>query len=98
MTKAIAKPLKSLVDVFSEVKDPRVAWTRLHPIENVLTLALLGAIAGADGWEEIAFFAKERSEILGRFLELSHGVPSSHTFRRVFEALPPPAFHEALLR
>lgn len=37
------------------------------------------------------FRAKERAEILGRFLELPHGVPSS-------EALPPPAFHEALLR
>ena len=98
MPKPIAKPLKSLVDVFSEVKDPRVARTRLHPIENVLTIALLGAIAGADGWEEIAFFAKERSEVLDRFLELRHGVPSADTFRRVFEALPPPAFHEALLR
>lgn len=27
-----------------------------------------------------------------------HGTPSADTFRRVFEALPPPAYHEALLR
>jgi predicted transposase YbfD/YdcC len=92
-----SKPLKSLIDVFAEVKDPRIARTRLHPIENVLTIALLAAIAGAEGWEEVAHFAKEREAILRGFLEMPYGVPSSDTFRRVFEALPPPSFHEALL-
>lgn len=97
MSTTLTKPLKSLIDVFSDVKDPRGARTRLHPIENVLTIALLGAIAGADGWNELSYFAKGRAQILGAFLDLPHGTPSADTFRRVFEALPPPAFHEALL-
>jgi len=91
-------PLRSLVDVFSEVVDPRVARTRAHPIENVLTLALLGVISGAEGWEDLREFAKRKAPDLSQFLALSHGTPSADTFRRVFEALPPPAFHEALMR
>ncbi len=91
-------PLKSLVDTFSEVVDPRVARTRIHPIENVLTIALLAVIAGAEGWEELEDFAKKKAPTLSQFLELSQGTPSADTFRRVFEAMPPPAFHEALLR
>src|SRR5690606_23147208 len=59
---------------------------------------LLGAIAGAEGWDDLAVFAKERTEVLGRFLDLTNGVPSADTFRRVFEALSPSDFHEALLR
>jgi hypothetical protein len=70
----IAKPLKSLVDVFSEVKDPRVARTRLHPIENVLAIALLGAIAGADGWEEHAgTHSYLRVEKLAKFSDIWQG-------------------------
>jgi predicted transposase YbfD/YdcC len=98
VSESISKPLKSLVDVFADVKDPRIARSRLHPIENVLAISLLGAIAGAEGWDDLAVFAKERTEVLGRFLDLTNGVPSADTFRRVFEALSPSDFHEALLR
>jgi predicted transposase YbfD/YdcC len=52
-----------------------------------LVIAICGAICGADGWEDIEFYAETKEEWLRGFLELPHGVPSDDTFRRVFAAL-----------
>lgn len=90
--------LKSLVDVFSDVPDPRIARTRAHPIENVLTMALLGILSGAEGWDDLSEFAKHKLDVFAQFLDMTPGVPSADTFRRVFEALPPAAFQAAFRR
>jgi predicted transposase YbfD/YdcC len=87
--------LQSLLDAFSEVEDPRVARTRAHPLVNVLTMSLFGALGGADGWDALAMYAREHEDFFSRFLEMPHGTPSADTFRRVFEALHPDAFQEA---
>jgi hypothetical protein len=49
-------------------------------------------IAGADDWVEIEIFAQEHKDFFERFLDLSHGIPSHDTFRRVFCHLDPEAF------
>lgn len=90
--------LASLLDSFEEVPDPRVSRTRHHPLVNILTMALFGAISGADGWEALALFAEQRASFFRRFLSMPHGAPSADTFRRVFEALAPQAFQEAFRR
>ena len=90
--------LESLLAAFGEVADPRIARTRAHPLVNILTMALFGAICGADGWEGLELFAEERADFFATFLDLSGGTPSADTFRRVFEALNPQAFQEAFRR
>lgn len=92
---APAAPLQSLLDVFSELKDPRVARTRAHPLVNILTMSLFGALAGADGWDALAHYAEIHQESFAEFLDMPHGPPSADTFRRVFEALDPQAFQQA---
>ena len=87
--------LQALLDAFGKVPDPRVARTRWHSLVNILTIALLGAICGADGWEALELFAIERTDFFATFLEIPNGTPSADTFRRVFEALDPVSFQEA---
>jgi predicted transposase YbfD/YdcC len=87
--------LDSLLQAFGAVPDKRVDRTKFHPLVNVLTMALFGAISGADGWEALAIFAKERRKFFRTFLEMPRGTPSADTFRRVFEALDPRAFQDA---
>jgi predicted transposase YbfD/YdcC len=87
--------LQSLLDVFSEVEDPCVARTRAHPLVNILTMSLFGALAGADGWDALADYAVAQEEFFAEFLDMDHGTPSADTFRRVFEALEPKAFQLA---
>ncbi len=87
--------LQSLLDVFSEVEDPRVSRTRAHPLVNVLTMSLFGALAGAEGWDALADYAEVQEDFFEEFLDMPHGTPSADTFRRVFEALDPRAFQRA---
>jgi predicted transposase YbfD/YdcC len=90
--------LEALLDAFSGLPDPRVERTRAHPLVNIVVMALLATISGADGWEALELFAKQRKDFFATFLEMPKGTPSADTFRRVFEALEPKAFQDAFRR
>ena len=82
-----------LLDHLSVVSDPRSRC--LHPLSEILVIAILGVISGADTWVEIESWGKARQEWLGRFLALPHGIPSHDTFGRVFAQLDPDVFAAA---
>jgi predicted transposase YbfD/YdcC len=82
----------SIPDCFAKVKDPRRAHRRLHPLQNILVIALCAVIAGADDWHAMVVFGRERRAWLERFLDLTHGIPSHDTFERVFDRIQPQAF------
>lgn len=88
----------SIARFFASLPDPRRRQTRItHPLLTLVVIALCGTIAGADNWEEIEQFARDRRDWLGRFVDLSNGIPSHDTFSRVFAALNPVAFQKCLL-
>ena len=74
-------------DHFASLQDPRVERTKRHALMDIVLIAILAVIGGADGWEDIEDFADARHEWLATFLGLRNGIPSADTFRRVFEAL-----------
>jgi predicted transposase YbfD/YdcC len=78
---------------FDEVPEPRVERTRLHPLPNILIIALLTMICVGEGWEDMEEFGLAKREWLGTFLDLRHGTPSADTFRRVLSAVDPEAFN-----
>lgn len=83
---------------FASLPEPRRRRKRIrHPLLNLIVIALCGAIAGADTWEEIESFAEDRKEWLARYLDLSNGLPSHDTLGRVFAALDPIAFQKCLV-
>ena len=47
----------SLVECMAAVEDPRVDRTKAHDLQDILVLALLAVLCGADGWEDIVLFA-----------------------------------------
>ncbi len=87
------------IEHFGALPDPRVDRTKLHPLLDILVIAVCAVIAGAEGWEDIAEFGHLKEaffrERLG--LELPHGIPSPDTFRRVLARLDPDAFGGAFL-
>jgi hypothetical protein len=88
-------PFVSLVcDHFKDLPDPRIERTRLHSLLNVVMMALSCVIAGADGWDAMAAFAKLNKKWFEGFLDLPAGVPSADTFRRVLSSLEPRAFEK----
>ncbi|AMV28893.1 Transposase DDE domain protein [Gemmata sp. SH-PL17] len=83
----------SLTAVFADVPDPRIETAnKLHPLTDILVIATCAVIAGADGWDEIAEYARTKEPFFRRLLELPNGVPSHDTFERVFAKLDPDAF------
>jgi predicted transposase YbfD/YdcC len=82
----------SIWEHFCLLPDPRVDRTKLHKLEDILTIALCAVICGAETWVDIADFGKAKEAWLRTFLELPNGIPSHDTFGRVFAALDPQAF------
>jgi predicted transposase YbfD/YdcC len=64
---------------------------------NVLVIALLAMMCGAEGWEDMETFGQAKRAWLSTFLDLTHGIPSEDTFRRVFGALDPTAFNTCFI-
>jgi hypothetical protein len=44
---------QSLVENFGDIKDPRVERTKKHKLTDILVIAILAVIGGAQGWEDI---------------------------------------------
>ena len=82
----------SIWEHFSILPDPRVDRTKLHKLEDILTIALCAVICGAETWVDIADFGRAKEAWLRTFLELPHGIPSHDTFGRLFAVLDPRGF------
>ena len=87
-----------LSSYFHDLKDPRVNRTKKHLLKDILVIAILAVIAGAEGWEDIENYGLSKQQWLEEFLELPHGIPSDDTFRRVFERINPIALSECLTK
>jgi predicted transposase YbfD/YdcC len=77
---------------FASLEDPRVVGRCDHELLDILTVALLAMVAGADDFSMIEDFGNSRLDWLKTFLSLKNGIPSDDTFRRVFSALEPTQF------
>jgi predicted transposase YbfD/YdcC len=63
--------------------------TRYHKLIDILTIAVLGVLCGAEGFKDFERFGKAKESWLRQFLELPNGIPSHDTFGRVFARLDP---------
>jgi predicted transposase YbfD/YdcC len=89
----------SVAKCFSTMKDPRSRLGRCyHHFLDIIVIAICGVICGCDNWEQIQKFGEHRRSWLERFLKLANGIPSYHTFKRVFSHLNPDAFQRCFVQ
>ena len=89
-----AQAADSLLRFFRDIPDPRASNVS-HSLNDVMVIAILAVLCGAEGWVQVETWAWANLEWLRSFLDLSHGVPSHDTFERVFALMNPAAFEQA---
>lgn len=81
---------------FNDLPDPR-GCNKLHQLSDMIVIAVMAVICGAQGWTEVALFGRSKRKWLASFLELPQGIPSHDTFDRVFALLDPDAFERCFV-
>lgn len=94
----MAEPV-SLMEVLSEVPDPRDAQGLRHPLPSILSLTVLAILAGMRGPESIAQFGRDHGARLAWALGFRRSkTPCKSTLSTLFRALDVEAFEAALRR
>jgi hypothetical protein len=67
----------SFVRHFSTLEDPQQEGMCDHLLMDILLIAVLAVICGADGWDEIHDWGHARKATLQTVLALPNGIPSA---------------------
>lgn len=86
------------MDVFGQLKDPRIDRRKLHPMPEILLLTLCAVICNAESWDDIELFGESKLEFLRTFLPFENGVPSDDTLRRFFRAIDHTEFQRLFIQ
>ena len=79
----------TFMEIFSSIKDPRVARTRLHPLSSILMLCLCAVTCGADTVMVIERYGHNKIDFLTKLMPFPHDIPSHDTIARVLAKLNP---------
>ena len=91
------QPVGSIAKHFGGLPDPRTGNAKAHIFLEILIIAILAVICGADGWSDVELFGKNKKVWLKTFLELPKGIPSHDTFGRVFAKIKPEEFQKRFI-
>jgi hypothetical protein len=72
---------------FNDLLDPRQRGNIVHPLDEILLLAFLAVLAGADSFVEIARFGEKTLDLLRRFRPFSVNTPPHDHLGDIFAAL-----------
>jgi predicted transposase YbfD/YdcC len=87
----------SLQESFSSLEDPRVERHKKHKLLDILILTICAVISGAEGWEAIEQFGKDKEDWLKKWIELANGIPSHDCIARVIARIEPDKMTECFV-
>src|SRR5258708_15296950 len=82
---------------FNDLPDPRQRGKVTYPLDEILLLALLAVLAGADSFVEIARFGCKKRALLQRFRPFLDGTPSRDHLGDIFAALDAEQFQRCFV-
>lgn len=75
--------------VLQDVEDPRKPSCNFHhSLVSIIFISLIGVLCGAKDWEEIIQSAHGIIDWLNQYVDLTAGIPSSKTLKRVMSMIP----------
>lgn len=87
----------SIIEHFSALKDPRIERRKQHSLIDIIVLTLSAVASGADGWEAIEDFGKEKTDWLRQYIALENGIPSHDCIAYVLSRLSATGFRECFM-
>lgn len=84
---------RKLLDEIKHIDEPRTQRKPDHFLIDIVTIAILATLAGADNMTAVETYGKAKQAWLSTFLALPHGIPSHDTFSRVFNLIDPEQFN-----
>jgi predicted transposase YbfD/YdcC len=85
------------LNYFNDLSDPRQHGKVMYPLNEILLLALLAVLAGADSFVEIARFGCKKRALLQRFRPFLDGTPSHDHLGDIFAALDAEQFQRCFV-
>jgi predicted transposase YbfD/YdcC len=82
---------------FNDIPDRRQPGKVLYPLDEVLLLCLLGVLAGAETFTDIARFGEKKLALLRRFRPFANGTPAHDHLGDIFATLDAEAFRRCFV-
>lgn len=92
----LSDPL-ALFHQFEIIEDPRIDRHKRYPLINILVFAFVAILSDQQSWYQIFAFAKTNLDWFRQFIDVSSGVPSHDTFRRVLSLLNPSQLEQVVI-
>jgi hypothetical protein len=92
------KPLAPIMTWFSVIQDPRIERNKLYPLDEIIVITILAAIAMAQGWEDIERYGRAKKAWLRQFSALENGIPRHDVYRRVMTRIAPEEIEACFMR
>jgi predicted transposase YbfD/YdcC len=89
---------QSVLGYFANLPDPRRNnENKRHQLIDIIAIAILATICGANHFTEMEQFGKANEDFLRSFLELPNGIPSHDTIGEVFARLDASEFRKCFI-
>jgi len=87
----------SLIQALSGVEDPRKPSCNFrHSLVSVIFISLIGVLCGAKNWEEIVQCGEGMVDWIGKYVDISNGIPSVKTLKRLMSLIPSESLNRLL--
>ena len=84
--------MKTLLNHFEVLEDPRDIRGKKHELKNILLLTIYGTLCGYTDFVNMVDFLMLHEDYFFDLLDLKYGIPSHDTFSRVFSIINPNEF------
>jgi predicted transposase YbfD/YdcC len=88
---------QSPLEHFRKVDDPRQEWKVEHKLFDIILLTVSAVIAGAETWDQISDFGRERLSWLKKYGDFENGIPTHFTIARVLGRIDPEQFQSCFI-
>lgn len=89
--------LRSLLEHFAVIDDPREQWRVAHPLPEILLLVVCASVASCDDFDDIAAWGESHLDFLRRFLPYHHGVPGARWLNILLNRIDPDLFSNCFM-